>query len=125
MHIRNKDRYSIIEAYNTVRECECQHTNNQNAVSNNSDDRIDMILNNLVNLNNKSAELVTTIQAAIDSGEGVEEWVSEKIAVATSMIGSINDYYAKFKQTTDPVISIPNLIGNMSATPATVASIAI
>lgn len=121
MHIRNKDRYSIIEAYNTVRECECQHANTQD----NSDDRIDMILNNLVNLNNKSAELVTTIQTAMDSGEGIEEWVSEKIAVATSMIGSINDYYAKFKETSNPVISLPNLIGNMSATPATVATVAI
>ena len=68
-----------------------------NNIENSSEERVDMILNNLVLLNNKTAELVNSIQTAVDSGEGVEEWVSEKIAVAASMIGSINDFYAKFK----------------------------
>lgn len=97
MHIRNTDRYNLAEAYNSVRECECSHMAATNAVSNSSEERVEMILNNLVNLNNKTAELVQSIQAAVDSGEGIEEWASEKIAVAASMIGSINDYYAKFK----------------------------
>ena len=101
MHIRNTDRLNLAEAYTQVRDCECQHANSQQDTENSSEERIDMILNNLVLLNNKTAELVTSIQAAVDSGEGVEQWVSEKIAVAASMIGSINDYYAKF-QTTAP-----------------------
>lgn len=96
MYIRNTDRYNLAEAYNTVRECECQHAMTQNNIQNSDEDRVDMILNNLVVLNNKTAELVSSIQAAVNSGEGIEEWVSEKIAVASSMIGSINDYYAKF-----------------------------
>ena len=96
MYIRNTDRYNLAEAYNTVRECECQHANNQADIENSSEERLDMILNNLVVLNNKTAELVKSIQTATDSGEGVEQWVSEKIAVASSMIGSITDYYAKF-----------------------------
>ena len=96
MYIRNTDRYNLAEAYNTVRECECQHANNQADIENSSEERLDMILNNLVVLNNKTAELVKSIQTAADNGEGVEQWVSEKIAVASSMIGSITDYYAKF-----------------------------
>ena len=87
----------MAEAYEQVKECECQHANTMTGIHNSDDERIDMILNNLVLLNNKTAELVSSIQTAVESGEGVDEWVSEKIAVATSMIGNINDYYAKFK----------------------------
>jgi hypothetical protein len=93
MRIKTKDRYSIAEAYTKVQECECQAQSQQS-----SPERTDMILNNLVNLNNKAAELVSSIQRAVDSGEDVDEWVSEKIAVAANMIGTINDYYAKYKQ---------------------------
>lgn len=100
MHIQNTDRYNLAAAYNLVRECECQHSAAMSNIENSSEERVDMILNNLVLLNNKTAELVNTVQIAVDSGEGVEEWVSEKIAVAASMIGNITDYYAKFKQTT-------------------------
>lgn len=97
MHIKNTDRYNLAEAYAQVRECECQHANAMQGVQDSSEERIDMIINNLVLLNNKTAELVKSIQVSVDSGEGVEEWVSEKIAVAASMIGSINDYYAKYQ----------------------------
>lgn len=93
MRIKTKDRYSIAEAYTKVQECECQSQSHQS-----SPERTDMVLNNLVNLNNKAAELVSCIQIAVDSGEDIDEWVSEKIAVAANMIGTINDYYAKFKQ---------------------------
>ena len=96
MYIRNTDRYSLVEAYNAVKECECQHAAAMKDVEDSSEERIDMILNNLVVLNNKTAELVTSIQSSIDSGENVDQWVSEKIAVAASMIGSIADYYAKY-----------------------------
>lgn len=112
MHIKNKDRYLIAEAYNTVKECECNHAAAQNAASNSSEERVDMVINNLVNLNNKAAELVRTIQTAVDSGEGIEEWASEKIAVAASMITSINDYYAKFKTDELSTVSLNNLVGN-------------
>lgn len=115
MHIKNKDRHLIAEAYNSVRECECNHTAAQNSVNNSSDERVEMVINNLVNLNNKAAELVRTIQTAVDSGEGIEEWASEKIAVATSMIGSINDYYAKFKTDELSTVSLNNLVGNGGA----------
>ncbi len=91
MRIKNNDRYNLIEAYNLVRECECQH-----AAQEVSEDRIEMIINNLVVLNNKTAELVKSIQTSVDSGEEIEQWVSEKIAVAADMIGNITDYYAKF-----------------------------
>jgi hypothetical protein len=96
MYIRNTDRYSLAEAYNAVRDCECQHAADMNNIENSADERVDMILNNLVVLNNKTAELVTSIQAALESGEGIDQWVSEKIAVAASMIGAITDYYAKY-----------------------------
>lgn len=109
MHIKNSDRYSLAEAYTAVRECECQHADSMSHLQNSSEERVDMILNNLVVLNNKAAELVSTIQVAIDSGEGIDEWVSEKIAVATSMIGSITDYYAKFKQNNVSVLSVGSL----------------
>lgn len=100
MHIKNTDRYSIAEAYTKVQECECQHATSKQNISDSSEERIDMILNNLVTLNNKTAELVKSIQSAVDSGEGVDEWASEKIAVAASMIGSVNDYFAKFNNNT-------------------------
>lgn len=106
MRIKTKDRYSIAEAYTKVQECECQAQSQQA-----SPERTDMILNNLVNLNNKAAELVSSIQQAVDSGEDIDEWVSEKIAVATNMIGTINDYYAKFKQN-----------NTMNATPISMSS---
>lgn len=96
MHIKNSDRQSLAEAYRAVVECECQHSCNQHDINNSSEERIDMILNNLVVLNNKTAELVKLIQTATEGGEGIDEWISEKIAVAASMIGSITDYYAKF-----------------------------
>jgi len=115
MHIRNTDRYSLAEAYNTVKECECQHSNNNANTANSAEDRTEMILNNLVNLNNKAAELVKSVQMAVDTGEGVEEWVSEKIAVAASMISSINDYYAKFKNDT-------NSPSGLNLQPSTVAT---
>ena len=111
MYLKNKDRYLLADAYTAVRECECQHNASQTTVNNSADERIDMILNNLVVLNNKTAELVGTVQTAVDSGEGVEQWASEKIAVATSMIGSICDYYAKFKENEVSTISIGGLLG--------------
>jgi len=100
MHIKNIDRYSLAEAYTKVQDCECQHATSQQNITNSSEERIDMILNNLVTLNNKTAELVKSIQSAVDSGEGVDEWASEKIAVAASMISSVNDYFAKFNNNT-------------------------
>ena len=108
MRIKNNDRYSLAEAYTKVQECECQAQNQQT-----SPERTDMILNNLVNLNNKAAELVSSIQQAVDSGEDIDEWVSEKIAVATNMIGTINDYYAKFKQNTS-MSAAPTSMSSMS-----------
>lgn len=109
MRIKTNDRFSLAEAYNKVQECECQHMAAQTNAANSSDERTDMVLNNLVNLNNKAAELVSTIQTAVDSGEGIDEWVSEKIAVAASMIGSINDYYTKFKTTSPSKIAMPSM----------------
>lgn len=115
MHIKNKDRYLLAEAYTAVRECECQHANNMNDIQNSSEERIDMILNNLVLLNNKAAELVGTVQTAIDSGEGIDEWVSEKIAVALSMIGNITDYYAKFKNSELSTMPVNNIMSTRSS----------
>lgn len=121
MHIRNTDRYNLAEAYTSVRECECQHAAATTSTHNSSEDRVDMILNNLVNLNNKAAELVHTMQDAVNGGEEVEEWVSEKIAVAANMIGTINDYYAKFKNNAQPATAMQGSAG-LNLQPSTVAS---
>jgi len=101
MSIKTTDRFSLAEAYTQVQDCECQHAAAQQDINNSSEERIDMILNNLVNLNNKAASLVKTIQNAVDSGEDIDEWASEKIAVAASMIGGVSDYFAKFSNSTN------------------------
>lgn len=133
MSLQNKDRYSLAEAYNQVKECECQHADTMKNIQNSSEERVDMILNNLVNLNNKAAELVGLIQTSIDAGEGIDEWVSEKIAVATSMIGNINDYYAKYNSAfsgnakvmssgaSSGLTTAYNNLGNSESIPITIA----
>ena len=96
MRIKNTDRRTLVEAYNSIRECECQPQGVTSQSSQANSERVDMIINNLVVLNNKTADLVKYVQAAIDNGEEIEEWVSEKIAVATNSISNINDYYIKY-----------------------------
>ena len=90
--------------------------------SSNDEDRIDMILNNLVNINNKSAELVQSLQVASNNGEEVEEWVAEKIAVVNSMIGSINDYYVKYNNTSAATVTQLEPTNGLNLQPSTVAN---
>lgn len=137
MNIKNQDRYSLVEAYKKVQECDCQQqsgVSNLNSMpqqimqamgigtSNQEEDRIDMILNNLVNINNKSAELVQALQVASNNGEEVEEWVAEKIAVVNSMIGSINDYYVKYSNTAAATAPQLEPTNGLNLQPSTVAN---
>jgi hypothetical protein len=136
MNIKNQDRYSLVEAYKKVQECDCQQGGaaSLNSIpqqvlramgvdtSSNEEDRIDMILNNLVNINNKSAELVQALQVASNNGEEVEEWVAEKIAVVNSMIGSINDYYVKYSNTAATTTTQIEPTNGLNLQPSTVAN---
>ena len=114
MRIKNTDRRTLIEAYNSMKECECQQQGAINQPSQANNERVDMIINNLVVLNNKTAELVKYIQTAIDSGEEIEEWVSEKIAVATNSISNINDYYIKYSNPQQQQVA--SLMGGAAST---------
>jgi len=136
MNIKNQDRYSLFEAYKKVQECDCQQSGatSLNSISqqvlqamgvnnsSNEEDRIDMILNNLVNINNKSAELVQALQVASNNGEDVEEWVAEKIAVVNSMIGSINDYYVKYNNSAAATVTQLEPTNGLNLQPSTVAT---
>jgi hypothetical protein len=109
MGTKNSDRYSLIEAYRNIKECEC----NQMAAATNpasisgisihsvdsgeEEEKVDMVMNNLININNKTAELVQSMQNALNANENIEQWVSEKLAVVANTIGTIADYYAKYK----------------------------
>lgn len=136
MSIKNQDRYSLVEAYKKVQECDCQQGGaaSLNSIpqqimqamgigsSNQEEDRVDMILNNLVNINNKSAELVQSLQIASNNGEEIEEWVAEKIAVVNSMIGSINDYYVKYNNTAAATATQLEPTNGLNLQPSTVAN---
>ena len=136
MNIKNQDRYSLVEAYKKVQECDCQQSSaaGLNSISqqvmqamginssSNEEDRVNMVLNNLVNINNKSAELVQSLQIASNNGEEIEEWVAEKIAVVNSMIGSINDYYVKYNNTAAASITQLEPTNGLNLQPSTVAN---
>ena len=136
MNIKNQDRYSLVEAYKKVQECDCQQggATSLNSISqqvmqamgvnssSNEEDRIDMVLNNLVNINNKSAELVQSLQVAANNGEEIEEWVAEKIAVVNSMIGSINDYYVKYNNAAAATVTQLEPTNGLNLQPSTVAN---
>lgn len=128
---------SLSEAYGSIYECGCQDTpplpqqsisvaSTPVSIPTSGVDQADrsaqareMVMTNLVNINNKAAELVKNMETALQSGEGVEEWVSEKIAVAHSMISTISDYYKKFDNNL-PIHSI-NTTG-LQLQPSTIAA---
>lgn len=106
MRIKPKDRHLLSEAYNTLYENTLSSGQSVQSISITSSsssseckdcEKTDMVLNNLVNLNHKSAELVQIIQNVTEEGADIEQWVSEKIAIAAYSLGSILDYYAKYK----------------------------
>jgi hypothetical protein len=118
MYTRNSDRYSLIEAYNNIRECECQaamHSPLNASLADDNEEKIDMVLNNLVNINNKSAELVKSIQNAINANQDIEQWVTEKIAVVADTISNLTDYYVKYKDVA-PASNNTNIQANMPST---------
>jgi hypothetical protein len=139
MSTTRKDIKNLAEAYCKIYECGCQDAQPQPAIANvpgqalvatniptsgtdqadRSEQTREMVMTNLVNINNKAAELVKNMETALQSGEGVEEWVSEKIAVAHSMISTISDYYKKFDNKL-PINSI-NATG-LQLQPSTIAA---
>lgn len=137
MSTTRKDIRSLAEAYCRIYECGCQDAANAAAPigiapmqanviptsgqsqADTSEQAHEMVMTNLVNINNKAAELVKHMNTALQSGQGVEEWVSEKIAVAHSMISTISDYYQKYADNL-PINSI-NSTG-LQLQPSTIAA---
>lgn len=143
MSTTRKDIKCLSEAYKSIYECGCQDspamtqpitpvssvlavepsmqptTNTVADQGDRTEQTRDMVLNNIVNINNKAAELVKNIQNALQAGEGIEEWVSEKIAVAAHLVGTISDYYMKYKDGL-PINSI-NTTG-LQLQPSTIAA---
>lgn len=101
MRIKTQDRHLLSEAYNKMHENDINLSQSIAIASDCSDcsdcEKTDMVINNLINLNHKSAELVQIMQDITEEGIDIEQWVSEKIAIAAYSLGSILDYYAKYK----------------------------
>lgn len=138
MYTTRKDLQNLSEAYMSIYECGCQDNGpaavqinpipttaqppnmpNGSGEGDKSEQAREMVMTNLVNINNKAAELVKNMQRALETGVGVEEWVSEKIAVAHSMISTISDYYMKYTDNL-PINSI-NSTG-LQLQPSTIAA---
>ena len=109
MQYKKTNIRSLSQAYALVQEhgCNCSEISLKTTSDSSSEDKNEMIINNLVNINNKSAEIVQTLNLAFEQEEEIDEWVSEKIAIANHMIGTINDYLIKYK-TTSPATALTN-----------------